>query len=103
MERIISAPAVRGDYAGYDCPITGKWIEGRRAHEENLARHGCRLLEKGERRENEARMKRESDTIDKSIEATFEREIAALPTAKREILAGEMIAGGDADFVRKAP
>ncbi|MBF0157489.1 MAG: hypothetical protein HQL57_09930 [Magnetococcales bacterium] len=47
----VLAPAVRSDYAPYDCPITGQVIEGRRAHRENLARHGCRLLEAGESRD----------------------------------------------------
>lgn len=41
-------PFVSGDYQPYDCPITGRTIDGRKEHRENLARHGCRLLEKGE-------------------------------------------------------
>lgn len=36
------------DYEGYDCPVTGKWIEGRYAHKENLKRQGCRVFEPGE-------------------------------------------------------
>ena len=40
---------VSPDYHGYACPITGRWIEGRAAHRENLKRHGCRLQEKGEK------------------------------------------------------
>lgn len=39
------------DYKGYDCPITGKWIDGRAEHRENLKRNNCRLLEQGESRE----------------------------------------------------
>lgn len=39
---------INPDYQGYDCPITGRFIEGRAAHRENLKRHGCRNLEKGE-------------------------------------------------------
>lgn len=48
MERLISAPHVAADYAPYECPVTGRQIEGRRQHEENLKRTGCRLLEPGE-------------------------------------------------------
>lgn len=36
------------DYEGYNCPVTGKWIEGRTAHKENLKRQGCRVFEPGE-------------------------------------------------------
>lgn len=42
---------VVSDYPGYDCPVTGQWVEGRAAHKENLKRTGCRLLERGERQE----------------------------------------------------
>jgi hypothetical protein len=45
-------PQVSGDFAAYDCPITGKSIEGRVAHEENLRRHDCRILETGEKEDN---------------------------------------------------
>lgn len=47
-----SAPAnvyVAKDYEAYECPITGKMIEGRSAHRENLKKHGCRVFEPGER------------------------------------------------------
>ena len=46
-----SGPILLRDYGAYDCPITGKMIEGRAAHTENLKRHDCRLLEKGESRD----------------------------------------------------
>lgn len=38
---------VRGDYEPYQCPVTGVEISGRRAHRENLERHGCHLNEPG--------------------------------------------------------
>lgn len=41
-------PMISGDYKPYECPVTGKVIEGRRAHSENLKKTGCRLHEKGE-------------------------------------------------------
>lgn len=55
------------DYAAYDCPVTGRMIEGRRAHEENLKRTGCRLLEKGEK-EHAARERKD---VDKALEKTI--------------------------------
>lgn len=49
-------PILLGDYSAYDCPVTGKIVEGRSAHSENLKRQGCRLLEKGESREQGRRV-----------------------------------------------
>ncbi len=53
-------PILLGDYSAYDCPVTGKIVEGRVAHSENLKRQGCRLLEKGESRDQA-----------KNVEASF--------------------------------
>lgn len=50
---------INPDIAGYDCPVSGKWIGSRREHRENLKRKGCRILEHGESRDapkNQARM-----------------------------------------------
>lgn len=54
-----STALVAKDYEGYSCPVTGKWVEGRTAHRENLKRHGCRLLERGERERAEKTRERE--------------------------------------------
>ncbi len=58
---------INPDIAGYDCPVTGKWIDGRKDHRENLKRHNCRLLEPGEKREamNDRERNREA-AIDKA-------------------------------------
>ena len=65
---------VRGDYAPYRCPVTDRVIEGRRAHQENLKRTGCRVLERGEKEQNmrdraqaDARLER---TIGDAVEKT---------------------------------
>jgi hypothetical protein len=44
----IEAPMIAGDYKPYECPITGKTIDGRIEHKQNLEQHGCRVHEKGE-------------------------------------------------------
>lgn len=46
--RILSPTRVAPDYPGYTSPIDGRWIEGRRAHQEDLRRNGCRLWEPGD-------------------------------------------------------
>ncbi len=53
--RASNGPAIVGDYEAYECPITGKMIEGRAAHAENLKRHDCRILEPGEKEDNARR------------------------------------------------
>lgn len=100
MHKILDAPAVRGDYAPYECPITGKWIEGRRAHEENLARHGCRVIESGEREEITRRKAREEETLLADVDRTVEAEIHSWEPRKREKLAAELEGGIDASIVR---
>tara|TARA_R110000737_G_C14306198_1_gene436976 strand:+ start:39 stop:383 length:345 start_codon:yes stop_codon:yes gene_type:complete len=46
------SPQIVSDYETYECPVSGKFIEGRKAHEENLKSTGCRLLEPGEKESN---------------------------------------------------
>ena len=95
MERKLTAPAVIGDYAPYTCPITGKLIEGRRAHEENLKRHGCRVLEPGESRDATKAREAESEALLESIGETAAATVAALPARKQEQLANELAGGAD--------
>lgn len=101
MVRQIVAPAVRGDYQGYNCPITNKWIEGRRAHEENLKRHGCRVLETGEKEDLIRSKQVEEAALERSIEGTVEEFIEKLPAAKKERLANEVAGGMDVTFERR--
>lgn len=100
MNRQLSAPAVRGDYEGYACPITGAWIEGRKAHQENLRRHGCRVLEPGEKDEVIRRKAAGEAALDRSIEATVDEFVETLPTAKREKLIAEVEGGLDVQVIR---
>ena len=37
----LSAPRVFGDYEGYQSPIDGSWIEGRRARQYDMEKNGC--------------------------------------------------------------
>ena len=97
----LAAPAVRGDYAGYSCPVTGAWIEGRRAHEENLRRHGCRVLEPGETAETKRHHALEEQKFDQEVEKTAEQFIASLPSQKLDQLASEMQSGVTATVVRQ--
>jgi hypothetical protein len=64
---------VRRDIPGYDCPVTGKWIEGRRAHEENLKQQGCRIVEKGEKEEWIRDRERAAREQDRKLDETIAR------------------------------
>lgn len=101
LTRVITAPMIATDLPGYECPITGKWIEGRRQHEENLKRTDSRLLEPGETQEKEKARKAADEALDKAIDATVEHQVAAMPTRKREKLFQEVAAGADLTVTRK--
>lgn len=101
LEKVITAARVVTDYPGYECPITGNWIEGRVAHRENLARHNCRVFETGEM-ENTRRMQEKLDKdMERQVDATVDQFIAELPSAKRDRLAAEMDAGLDVQYTRQ--
>ena len=101
--RIIDKARIAPDYAPYNCPITGELITGRRQHEENLKKHGCRIYEPGELEEHRKFVEQESERqIDQLAEAAVQ-EALALPPEKQETLAAELTLGagtGDCGFIR---
>ena len=68
----LARPQIVRDYESYKCPVTGKIIEGRAAHEENLKRTDCRLLEPGEKEDNIKRHAREVAAEDKRRDAAID-------------------------------
>lgn len=98
--RVIVAPAVLGDYPGYQCPVSGQWIEGRKAHNENLARTGCRVLEPGET----AQASRRAASVDQELEAKIDQTVmelvTALPPEKKVQLEQELTRGVSAEVTR---
>lgn len=77
-EKVISKPMVAVDYPAYQSPATGKWIEGRRQHEEDLRRSGCRILEPGEQKDMEKRKQAKEQAFETSIDNTVEQTFAEL-------------------------
>lgn len=71
---ILHAPSVRGDLPGYQSPIDGKWIEGRRARNEDLVRNGCRPYEgrDSEHKEMTKRQNENEDKLDQLIDTAVE-------------------------------
>lgn len=45
---------IQADLPGYESPIDGRWVEGRRARREDLRRSGCRPYEGREQEVKEA-------------------------------------------------
>ena len=68
-----SLPFMRGDYHAYDCPITGKRIEGKKAHQDNLKLHGCRVAESGEARDEQRRRVALDKKTDEMNDAIIDR------------------------------
>lgn len=89
--RCISAPRFSVDYTDYTCPVTGKYIGSKHAHENNLATHGCRVLETGEKEANASRRQADEDAFDKSVEATVEKAIDAMSSDQKESLHRELV------------
>lgn len=101
MDRLITPVAVMGDFKPYTCPITERLIEGRRQHEENLKRHGCRLKETGETTQFIKQKEKEEADFDKKIEREVEKQVALMPAKKREVLFNEIASGVETTVVRQ--
>lgn len=100
-EKLLSAPAIHTDYPGYRCPITDVWIEGKRAHQENLARHGCRVYEPGETEDYKRRVAADEVKLDSSIESTVDQFIASRSADDVARLCNETAAGANCAIDRK--
>ena len=100
--RVISPIRFSVENVGYDCPITGEWIGSKREHENNLAKHGCRVYETGET-EQAKKAKAQADAdFERKLDETVEKEFESLPSAKKEALANELTAGADLGYSRSA-
>lgn len=81
-EREISAPAVRGEIAPYESPVTGKMITSRTQMREDLAKSGCVINEPGLKREIEKR------------KVVLQNEAAEKVVAKVDDVVGSLAASG---------
>ena len=94
-EKQMFAAKVIPDYEGYTCPVTGKWVEGRKAHRENLKAHGCRVLETGEKEEAARHREREAAALEASVAETAAKLVEIMPSRKREQLGRELELGAE--------
>ena len=96
----LSAPIVAADLPGYASPVDGRWIEGKRARREDLARHNCVPYEPSMKDDQARRLKAANEAIDRKVDEHVESEIARMPARKREKLEAELRGGADTEFVR---
>lgn len=73
-------------FSAYTCPITDKPIQSERQHRENLAAHGCRVMEKGEAAENSKRKKQIQEAAHKKMDAEVDAVINQLSSDEKELL-----------------
>lgn len=100
MDKVIKPTMIGKDYEGYSCPRTGEWIEGRKQHEENLKKHGARLLEPGEREEYVRSKQQEEAKFEKEVDSTVEKIIESYSSDKLAKLANEVASGADVSINR---
>lgn len=80
MEEVFSqrqerlTPDVHFDLPGYVSPVTGKWVEGRRARSEDLKRSGSRPYEGREQEQKE--IARQEAYADQQRDKRMERDVA---------------------------
>lgn len=95
LEKILMPAKISVDYVGYECPITGKWIEGKKAHRENLAIHGRRILEKGETQQLIANKAKQEAELDRLVDESVDRELSGYDAQKLENLGRAIESGLD--------
>ncbi len=98
--RVIVPVMIGPSYGGYNCPITGKYIEGKAAHEANLKKHGCRVLEAGEAEATEKAREYENKKFEDSVAESAMKFAANLPTRKKEALVAELASGVGTEIVK---
>ena len=84
------APAVHADLPGYQSPVTGLWVEGRRARRNDLARTGSRPYEGRAAEEKEAARQRayQEQKSDARLEEATRRAYHQLTPDQRKVLDG---------------
>lgn len=99
-EKRITAPLVVCDLPGYQSPVDGRWIEGRRARREDLARNNCVPYEPSMKAAHMKRIEKADEKLERDIEQHFDAEIAQMPARKKELLEQELRSGADLEFTR---
>lgn len=100
--RLILPTLISVENVEYDCPITGKMITSKHAHEENLKLHDCRVHEPGETQGLKDRQARADADLDRKLDETVERQWESYSSDQKERLTNELLSGTDVTYERMA-
>jgi hypothetical protein len=75
----------------YDCPITGKPIRSKHAHEENLKLHGKHVLERGELEDAKRTRQASEEAFEDMICETAAQLVHDLPAPMKAALEQELL------------
>lgn len=98
----LTAPLVIADLPGYQSPVDGRWVEGKRARREDLARNNCVPYEPSMKDEQQRRQKQADEKLGHDIEHHFDAEVSRMPARKRELLEQELRSGADLEYTRSS-
>ena len=102
--RIITLPMVHvKPDVHYESPIDGKPITSMAARKDDLARSGCIEYDPEMKTDYMRRIARNDADLEKAVSETVDREIANMPSRKREKLESEMAGGMDLTPERYTP
>jgi len=87
----------------YESPIDGRPITSWAQRKEDLARSNCAPYDPQQRIDYDRRVKAEAEHLEKAMDETIDREIALMPTKKRELLENEMQSGMNLETIRTTP
>lgn len=91
---------MRFDFDGYESPTSGRHITTKKQRIEDMAQSGCIEYEPGMRQDADRRVIEHDAMLDKLVDETVDREIAAMPARKRENLEAELSRGVAAEIQR---
>jgi len=97
---IIPAHMSATGQSSYQSPIDGRLISTQQQRREDMARNDCVEYEPGMRQDVDRRVAADELALYRAVDETFDREIAKMPTVKRELLETEMTAGMSAEAIR---
>lgn len=85
-----SGMMIFGDLPGYQSPVTGLWVEGRRARREDLRRTNSRPYEGLEQEKKEAarHIRYAEEKLDASLTKAASEAFYQLPPSRRNLLKG---------------
>lgn len=99
-QKRLTAPLIVQDLPGYQSPVDGRWVEGRRARREDLARNNCVPYEPSMKDEQRRRQAQADEKLGRDIEHHFDAEVSRMPARKKELLEQELRSGADIEFTR---